>query len=79
MKNFTFLMLLLGLLFNQATAQISIGGKPYSYHNALPKNGAKTTMPSLPTAKIQAEDALDEEYGNAPRFGYPFPVDYSLT
>ncbi|HRD82632.1 MAG TPA: DVUA0089 family protein, partial [Saprospiraceae bacterium] len=62
---------LFGCLFLQtAMAQISTGGKPYSFarrtHTEAPP---PVLMPGINLGKLQAEDLLDEQAGLAPRFG----------
>ena len=62
---------LFGCLFLQtAMAQISIGGKPYSFalrtHTMSP---LPVLMPGINIGKLEAEDLLDEQAGLAPRFG----------
>ncbi|HRF38915.1 MAG TPA: hypothetical protein PK198_09000, partial [Saprospiraceae bacterium] len=51
-------------------AQISIGGKPYSFalrtHTMSP---LPVLMPGINIGKLEAEDLLDEQAGLAPRFG----------
>ncbi|NUO01635.1 MAG: trypsin-like peptidase domain-containing protein [Saprospiraceae bacterium] len=61
-------------------AQISIGGKPYSFSQGLsPKNMPVVKMPEINLQKIQEEDESDKMTGQPPRFGYPIEVNLNLT
>ena len=63
-----------------ATAQINIGGKPYSFQRNI--EGAESipmaSMPSVNMDKIDKEDQKDNQAGLPPRFGYPFQVELNL-
>jgi len=63
----------------QMNAQISIGGKPYSFLNKINDQAIPVVAVSgLEKAKIEAEDAVDEANGLPPRFGYPHEVNLNL-
>jgi len=70
LKGFVFLYFFAIALYS--TAQINIGGKPYSWENTL------TTINDIPIVnfdtpdlkKLEAEDKQDEKGGVPPRFGY---------
>jgi len=60
-------------------AQISIGGKPYSFTNdGLGKSLTTVQMPGINLAKLQVEDAEDEITGAPPRFGDPIEVNLNM-
>ncbi len=65
------------------SAQLSTDEKPISFDNARMSGVSKrrikkVTMPSLDMAKIEKEDAEDEEMGFPPRFGYKHKVHLNL-
>jgi hypothetical protein len=68
-----------GLLQPGAHAQISIGGKPYSFtHEVSAKNLNAVRMPGINLQKIQQEDQDDEAMGRPPRFGYPIEANLNM-
>ena len=81
MKNILFIILL--LIPVCVSAQLSTDEKPISFDNARMSGVSKrrikkVTMPSLDMAKIEKEDAEDEEMGFPPRFGYKHKVHLNL-
>jgi len=73
------LFLLLWLLFacHISNAQVSRGGRPYSYSAALAGKITTQTIPSLSLAKLRQEDEQREKQGLPLRVGIIFPTDYS--
>ncbi len=62
-------------------AQISIGGKPYSFtHELTEKNLPAARMPKVDLAKLRAEDATESRDGSTPcwRFAVPHSVRLNL-
>lgn len=60
-------------------AQISIGGKPYSFtHGLSSKSMPVVKMPEIDLQKIQQEDEADKLTGQPPRFGYPIEVNLNM-
>ncbi|MBX2927648.1 MAG: hypothetical protein KF852_07440 [Saprospiraceae bacterium] len=73
-------LLLCCLFLQTAAAQISTGGKPYSFVQRLQSSEpAPVTLPSINLAKLQAEDLLDEQAGQPPRFGEPIAVSLNMN
>ncbi|MFM9950234.1 MAG: trypsin-like peptidase domain-containing protein, partial [Saprospiraceae bacterium] len=61
-------------------AQISIGGKPYSFtHGLSSKSVEAVKMREINLQKIQEEDEADKMTGRPPRFGYPIEANLNLT
>jgi len=80
----SFFHLLIGVLFccwllPTAEAQISTGGKPHSFSQRLRTEAPLVTMPAINLGKLQAEDLLDEQAGQPPRFGDPIPVTLNMN
>jgi hypothetical protein len=75
---FTFL---LGLLFvcPALHAQVSQGGKPYSYTSDLKTEIAVKTLAALPVENLKKSDEQNEKQGLPMRIGVIVPVSYSLT
>ncbi|SDF76945.1 pre-peptidase C-terminal domain-containing protein [Chitinophaga filiformis] len=75
------LFLLLWLLFacHLSNAQVSRGGKPYSYSANLAEQIITQTIPSLSQANLRKEDEQREKQGLPLRVGIIFPTDYSLN
>ncbi len=76
--------LLIGALFYYfsiqiTTAQVSIGGKPYSFVQRMSsKDLVSVKMPQIDISKLEAEDIKDEVNGVPPRFGEPLKVDLNM-
>lgn len=75
------LFLLLGLLSACPflRAQISKGGKPYSFAANLRQTINTKTVPALSLENLRKEDALHEKQGLPLRIGVILPVSYSLS
>ncbi len=75
-----YIFLFLLLMVELAQAQISYGGKPFSFGNSELKTGIDyKIMPEVDVEKLLFEDALDESNPDIPwRFGFDMPVNYSL-
>lgn len=82
-KSFYYLLfgvLLCCLLLPTAEAQISTGGKPYSFARRMQSNDpVPVLMPAINLGKLQAEDLLDEQAGQPPRFGDPIEVSLNMS
>ena len=78
MKSLTFGILTITFFaFSASYAQISAGGRPYSFSNSLPKSIEVKNMPKVDTERLLREDEAaseDEPY----RFGYGFDVSFNL-
>ncbi len=61
-------------------AQVSEGGKPYTFSNPVADSILTIRMESIDVASLLAEDALEAQQGKhvSPRFGYPFEVNMGL-
>lgn len=84
MKNFLPIGLLMAGLFllnNITNAQLSQGGKPYSFNKHFtPANAIKfQKMPAFDLATLQAEDAVNDLSKGPFRFGYNHYVNLSLN
>lgn len=77
------MFLLLGIILAcplVSSAQISKGGKPYSYTGTLPEQKISTqSIPALAKESLRKEDALHEKQGLPLRIGIIVPVSYSLA
>ncbi len=63
----------------QVNAQISIGGRPYSFLNKTKDEPIPVVaVSSLKKKQIEEEDTRDEANGLPPRFGYPHQVNLNL-
>ena len=74
-----FLRLLAVLLLLGTTplfAQLSTPIDPVSSELTLPLETGHLVMPAIPYNKIQAEDAVEDNYNQPLRFAWPFPVEY---
>lgn len=60
-------------------AQISSGGTPTSFTEALPGNIDSQVMQPVNVDSLLAEDVLEEERGLPPRFGFALDVDLGLN
>jgi len=61
-------------------AQISIGGKPYSFTHGLSANKlVAVTMPGIDLQKLQQEDEADKLTGQPPRFGHAIEANLNLN
>lgn len=68
-----------GLFQPALQAQISIGGKPYSFtHDMSAKSLTTVTMPGINLPKLQAEDEEEALAGIPPRFGDPIETDLNM-
>ena len=65
---------------SQVEAQISQGGRPYSFSNAVTDSIATRAMPALDVAALVAEDELEAVQDSPPplRFGHAFGVSLGL-
>ncbi|MGB1207087.1 MAG: T9SS type A sorting domain-containing protein [Chitinophagales bacterium] len=65
--------------FQHTNAQVGHGGQPYSFSNDyVKKHIATETMQSLDFEAIETEDALNDDKGNAFRFGMEMEVNLNL-
>lgn len=78
MRKPLFLLLWLLLACHISDAQVSRGGKPYSYSADLPEVITKT-IPSLSQENLRKEDEQREKQGLPLRVGIISPTDYSLN
>ncbi|SFD62625.1 Por secretion system C-terminal sorting domain-containing protein [Chitinophaga sp. CF118] len=79
MKKMLFLFLGLLLACPLLKAQISKGGKPYSYAANLTQDISTKTLPALSMARLRQEDELNEKQGLPLRIGIISPVSYALN
>ncbi|WP_160711638.1 pre-peptidase C-terminal domain-containing protein [Chitinophaga solisilvae] len=75
------LFTLLGILFLSLSlkAQISNGGRPYSFAAALPEEVDTKKVGALPIAKLREEDEANLKQGLPLRIGMIVPASYSLS
>ena len=80
MKRKLFMLAIAMVIFNYFScvyAQISQGGKPYSFTHQLSSSIAIKVMPSVDVTTLLHEDSVAPK--DAPyRFGYSFDVSYNL-
>ncbi|PSL34940.1 pre-peptidase C-terminal domain-containing protein [Chitinophaga ginsengisoli] len=79
MRKPLFLLLWLLLACHISNAQVSRGGKPYSYSANLAAQITTQTIPSVSQANLRKEDEQREKQGLPLRVGIIFPTDYSLN
>jgi hypothetical protein len=79
MKKLSFILMGLLLACPILKAQISKGGKPYSYAANLAPDVNTKTVPAVSLANLRKEDVLHEKQGLPLRIGIIFPVSYSLN
>lgn len=75
---FLLMFLILGFQ-NLLVAQISQGGKPYSFNNVVGAEVPTVEMPFVDVQALLAEDALEESKGLPFRFGCPIEVNINLN
>ncbi|MTI29811.1 GEVED domain-containing protein [Xanthovirga aplysinae] len=76
---FIICMMLVPALFLQIKAQISAGGVPFSFQQAVQEtNIPMEVLPSINLTQLQQEDQQDNASGLPPRFGYPHEVNFRL-
>ncbi|HJT72841.1 MAG TPA: PPC domain-containing protein, partial [Chitinophaga sp.] len=79
MRKPLFLLLWLLLACHISNAQVSRGGKPYSYSADLTEKITTRTIPSLSQENLRKEDEQREKQGLPLRVGIIFPTEYSLN
>ncbi|WP_143305117.1 pre-peptidase C-terminal domain-containing protein [Chitinophaga vietnamensis] len=78
MKRALFILLALLLTAPALHAQVSKGGRPYSYSATLARDIHVKTIAAVPAQKLQLEDEQNLKQGLPLRIGIIVPVSYSL-
>ncbi|MBN3035323.1 MAG: hypothetical protein JW861_07030, partial [Bacteroidales bacterium] len=81
MKKSSILLIGIFLISAQVDAQISHGGRPYSFDNAdrISANIPEVVMPYVDVAQLLVEDSIEEAQGLPWRFGKDIDVNLNLT
>lgn len=79
MKKIIIFPLIVLLFFLNTKAQLSYGGKPFSFKYNLKSAVPVEHIPGVNIKKLLAEDSITDQYKDIPwRFGYAISVNYSL-
>ncbi len=79
LKHISIIIAVLGLL-GHVEAQISQGGRPYSFSNSIADSMVTSTMDAINVDALLAEDVAEKSQDSPPppRFGYAFSVSLGL-